>query len=561
VATGAWGTAGKVWGERGLAAAEAVERHDLSGWAQALPVDPAICAGWRTEGGHLWLVTERGHDSAEAVTEAATLVSRAIAEGPERFSAEAREWWAEFWGRSPGVHVPDATLQFLYTYGMYKLGASTNPRGVACGLQGPWIEDYRTPPWSGDYHFNINVQMCYGPGYAGGHGRHFRPLWRMLESWEADLRENARKFVGIGDGLMLPHSVDDRGVNMGGYWAGTVDHGCTAWTAKMMFDAWDHGFEDDGFLGGMVWRWLVGTLNVYLAMAETREDGSVALAVSVSPEYRSAEITAWGANASFQLAACHAVLDALELAAKRLGRAYEPAWANLREKLPRACVGEFGGRRQIMLWEGTPLEESHRHHSHLAGIAPFESYNPLSPEWRGVVEASLARWVDRGNGQWSGWCLSWASQLMTRVGNAEAAVWFVEAFDRWFVSEGGAPYHNAMAPGYSCMGAGGLAVWNWQAMQIDGSQGSCSAVMDMLCHVRKAEGRVTHLFAGCPGRWREVSFEGIATPGGFRVSAARSGGKLTRLEVSATRAGTFRWAEEAEVREAQLEAGEKRQLV
>lgn len=556
--------AGEAWETRRLPAPQRLDRMDLAGWVQELVVDPAVCVGWRAAGGageDVFLVTERGHDEHDAVSEASTLVSRAIAEGAERLSREAREWWAEFWSRAPKVNVPNATLGFMYTYGMYKLGASTNPRGVPCGLQGPWIEDYRTPPWSSDYHFNINVQMCYGPAYAGGHGRHFRPMWKMLESWEPMLREHARMFVGIDDGLMLPHAVDDRGTCMGGFWSGTVDHGCTAWVAKMMFDAWDYGLEEDAFLGDMVWRWLAGALNVYLAMVETREDGSVVLPVTVSPEYRSSEITAWGANASFQLGACHALLDMLEVAAERLGRTYEPVWTTLRQKLPRACVEEFGGKKQIMLWEGTPLEESHRHHSHLAGIAPFESFDPLSAEWKPVVDASLARWIDRGNGQWSGWCLSWASQLMSRVGNGTMAEWYIEAFDRFFVSSGGAPYHNVLSPGFSCMGASGLNVWNWQAMQIDGSQGSCSAVMDMLCHVRKAEGNVHHLFAGCPGHWREASFENMATPGGFRVSAVRAGGKVARLEVRATRAGVFRWKDGETVREVEMRAGEKKVVV
>lgn len=38
----------------------------------------------------------------------------------------------------------------------------------------------------------------------------------MVLSWRPLLRENARKFVGIDNGYVLPHSVDDRGVCFGG---------------------------------------------------------------------------------------------------------------------------------------------------------------------------------------------------------------------------------------------------------------------------------------------------------------------------------------------------------
>lgn len=559
-AAGTW-EKGLTWEVRKLPAPERLDRAEICGWVQALPVDPAVCAGWRWDGeGNLWVVTDRGHDAADAVAEAGTLLARAIVEGAGRLSSEARAWWAEYWADVPRVEVPDGTMMRLHGLGLYKLGAATNPRGVACGLQGPWIEDDRTPPWSSDYHFNINVQMCYGPAYAAGLGRHLRPLWKMLTGWEGELRENARKFVGIGDGLMLPHSVDDRCTNMGGFWSGTVDHGCTAWVAKMMFDAWDYGLEDDGFLGEVAWRWMVGALNVYLAMMEERGDGTMVLPVTVSPEYRANEIRSWGANASFQLAACHMLLENLAVAAARLGRGYEARWQRARERLPRACVQVFGGKKQIMLWEGTELEESHRHHSHLAGIVPFEVFDPLSEDWREVTDASVARWVDRGCGQWSGWCHSWASQIHARLGNRRAAVWALEAFARFFMSSGGGAYHNVLEPGYSCMGATGVRRWNWQAMQLDGLLGSCTAVMDLVCHVRRQDGGRCHLFAGCPEGWELAGFERIRVPGGFTVSGRREGGSLVGLEVEAGRGGVFRWACGYEWGEVELGSGERRRV-
>jgi hypothetical protein len=59
----------------------------------------------------------------------------------------------------------------------------------------------------------------------------------MIWSWRETLRQNARYFVGIDD-VMLPHAVDDRCVIIGCFWSGTIDHGCTAWVGKMMYDYW-----------------------------------------------------------------------------------------------------------------------------------------------------------------------------------------------------------------------------------------------------------------------------------------------------------------------------------
>jgi hypothetical protein len=39
----------------------------------------------------------------------------------------------------------------------------------------------------------------------------------------------------------------------------------------------------------------------------------------------------------------------------------------------------------IALWEGSALEEIHRPHSHLAGIAPFETLDLDDPAWQPIV--------------------------------------------------------------------------------------------------------------------------------------------------------------------------------
>jgi alpha-L-fucosidase 2 len=535
-ATTAFGGDKPAWQDRALPAPEDVNRPELTGFVQSLPKDPALCLGYRVDGEHLYLATDRGPDAPAAVTETATLLSNAIREGPDWFSRDVHDWWHEFWDRSPQLTTPNPTLEHLYCYGMYKLGASTNPRGVACGLQGPWIEDDRLPCWASDYHFNINVQMCYEPAFAGGHAPHLRPLWKMLRAWEPALRENARLFVGIDDGLMLPHAVDDRCTNMGGFWSGTIDHGCTAWVARMMFDAWHRGLEDDAFLASTAYPWLVGALNVYLAMLDTAPDGTPTFPVSVSPEYRGSALNAWGENASFQLAACHSLLDALDVACARLGRIYDPRWTSLRTRLPKACVQKVGNSEQIMLWKDTPLEESHRHHSHLAAICPFQTLDPFDPAWNGIIDATLTHWIVKGMGNWSGWCIPWAAQINARVGNATAAEFLLEFFVRFFSNPGHGVFHNVTSRGISTMGGGAMKNWGWQAMQLDGGQAACAAVMDMLVHDRRG---TVILFAGAPASWDNASFDRIRVPGRRLVSATRENGELTRLEVDCLDAGVF----------------------
>src|SRR5437588_4336409 len=126
--------------------------------------------------------------------------------------------------------------------------------------------------------------MCYWPAYQGNHLEHLRRIFEMVWGWRDILRENAHYFVGVEDGFLLPHSVDDHGVIISGFWSGTVDHGCTAWVGKMMYDYWLYS-GDQEFLRTLAYPFMQGAFRVYEAML-TREGDRFVLPVSVSPEYR-----------------------------------------------------------------------------------------------------------------------------------------------------------------------------------------------------------------------------------------------------------------------------------
>jgi hypothetical protein len=121
------------------------------GWEQARPNDPAINVGYRHEKAVLWVSVDYGRQK----------VARALAQDCRQGWTTARRrsaaWWKSYWRDVPAVEVPNPRLQFIYQYGMYKLAESSQPTGIPAGLQGPWLEEYQMPPWSGDYHSNIIV--------------------------------------------------------------------------------------------------------------------------------------------------------------------------------------------------------------------------------------------------------------------------------------------------------------------------------------------------------------------------------------------------------------------
>lgn len=521
-----------------LPPAERFDTRPLSGWVQSHPADPPICVGFHTRGAETAVAVTYGKEPEAARKAAGDLVGALLVQGFAALNQETAQWWESYWADVPSLEIPNHNLEFLFRYGMYKFAGCTQPGGVACTLQGPWVEEHRFPPWQSDYHFNINVQECYWPAYRGNRLSHLRPLFDMVLSWEGTLRENARLFLGIEDGLMLPHAVDDRCTAMGGFWSGAVDHGCTAWVAHMMAQYVRYS-GDIEFLREKAYPFMQGAMRVYEAMLE-REGDAWVLPVSVSPEYRGNRLDAWGRNASFQLACIHALVDALLEAASLLNVSPKPIWHDIQQGLPKACV--MGDPPEIYLWEGTPLEESHRHHSHLAGMYPFDVVDVDDPQWSPIVARSARRWIAEGSGLWSGWCMPWAAILHTALGHADAAEVTLETWHRIFTNEGQGTLHDANVPGISLIGSRPMSTPNrsHEKMQLDAGLGAVGAVMELLLQTRRG---VHYLFPGAPGHWDRVAFAGIRTEGAFLVSAERVAGKVTSVRVVSEQGGEFRLAD------------------
>ena len=480
-----------------------------------LPADPSVWLSWLKKDSVITLKTGRGGD-------------KTVYADARHFDSIAKEsvaYWKLFWSEGARVKVPDPVIQRVYDYGMYRFGAMTDPDGIPAGLQGVWLEDDRLVPWNGDYHFNINVQECYSPAYRGGHFENLLPLFRMVLSWRPLLKDNAKKFVGIDNGYVLPHSVDDRGVCIGGFWTGTIDHGSTAWVAAMMMRYVRYS-GDVEFLKGGAFDFMKGAMNVYRAMME-EEGGKLTLPLGPSPEWGGADVrSAVGRDPSFQLAAAHRLARDLVDAAKLLGVQPDAMWLDVEKRLPQYSAGESG----IELFRGQALTESHRHHSHMAGLYPFDTLDLSDKATRDIAAKTYGTWVARGTGYWSGWCVPWASILNTHVGNAQAAVEFLRSWDAYFCNPGHGSLHNAYAPGFSTFTIFGsfAGSGDGQIMQMDGQCAAATAVLEMMAH--EVNGKV-EFFKGCPESWREVSFENLALSDGRRVNGRRIGGKIAIEEV------------------------------
>lgn len=525
------------------------------GFVQSLPADPPLTIAWRLRKDRVLLASARGSTARQDVLECL-----------DNFDVESAKrdnlvYWKNYWEGAARVELPDKVLQRQFDYGLYRQAGLIRKRAPAATLQGPWMEDTRIPPWSNDYHFNINVQLVYSAALATGQAAEMQPLWDMLRAWLPRFRALGEGFYGIKGAMLLPHAVDDRCRMMGSFWAGAIDQACIAWMARMSYQYYLHT-GDIGFLREVSWPLLEGAFLGYLAALESvvDEDGKrrYSLPVSVSPEFGGSDRhKCWGRDASFQLAALHSTLQILKQAAPLLGREQDPRWDEVSQCLPEYALADANTGsykklghplKRIALWEGRDLPESHRHHSHLASIYPFCTIDPFAPAHRKIVAQSLHHWNRLGAGMWTGWCLPWASILCSRCHLPDAAVTWLHLLAGAFTNEGHATLHNADGAGVFSIDDGSLASadhrkdksWlHWEIMQMDAAMGAVTAVLELLVSFRDG---VIHLADRLPKGWRDLSFERVRLEGGFIVDGVYRHGRVEAVDVLSTRGGELRMA-------------------
>ena len=525
-------------------------RPTIYGFVQRLPEDEPLAIGYkRTKNNRIVIGSSVDENAVDRVV-------KNLRDIPVwQILKEDVEWWDNYWKDVPKINLPNPFLQDIVNYGLYKQAISTPEHGIACSLQGPFNEEYQLPPWSNDYHYNINIEMIYMPSLATNQADHLKPVWDMILEMMPALKENGEHFFGREGALMLPHAVDDKGTVVGSFWTGTIDHACTAWMAQLAWLHYRYSMNEE-ILRNVAWPLLNGAFEGYWAMIEDKKgaDGKNAfsLPISVSPEFKGSRLDAWGKDASFQLAAAHMVAEILPQAAEIMGEGIDERWIEVSEKLPRFTT--FKGSRslespeqeseRIALWEEMDLIESHRHHSHMAGIYPFDAYDPMDPEIRHIVRATYDNWVRKGAGAWSGWCVPWASILHNRNHEPEAAVSWLVYWYRNYLNEGRGSLHDAAFQGMSNISSPG---WhsvseidrNREKMQLDGGFGALSAVIDLLVYQKRG---TVYVLPKIHRDWWEFDFKGIVVEGGFVIGAIVKERKTQSISIRSKFGGKLKLA-------------------
>lgn len=455
------------------------------------------------------------HDAEDPLAEALRLVHDAP-EMRQDLWDEHEAWWHGWW-RACFLTIPDRWLENLFYVEMYQLACSSRPGSLPITLQGLWTADGVMPPWSGDYHLDMNVQESYWPVYASNHLDAGLPLYETFSQCLPRWREQCRSFFGF-DGLHSGCALGPGGERIYGYHGVEFWPGNVAWLAHHYWLHWRYS-RDEEFLRVYALPIMRGAMATYMNLLEEGADGRLHIPLGYSPEWGEGSITRYAPDPACDLALIRWLGAALVEATEVLG-VTDPEhgrWLDTPARLADLPTGDGG----IQVTAHDPLFESHRHHSHLMAIHPLGTLHvEQDAAARDLIDASITRLIREGHGRWTGWSWPWASLIASRAGLGNMAYELLRQY-RAFVTANS--FHINGDPRVF-----GLTHARYSPMTLEAGFAAAAAIMEMLL---QSWGGTIRVFPTVPDCWGDAYFEDLRAEGAFLVSALRRKGEVRWVRV------------------------------
>lgn len=447
-----------------------------------------------------------------------------------------------------GANCFNPDLEELYfQYGRYLLIASSRTPGVPANLQGLWNVTL-TPPWSGNYTVNINVEENYWPAEVTALPEMHHSFLSWVEQMPRSGAITAANYYGvIAPAWCLCHNSDIWCMtNPVGYQKESPEWACwpmgEAWVSTHL---WEHySFTQDLDFLGRVYPIMKGAVR-FLQQWMVEKDGSLITSPSTSPENH--YLTDKGVNASTlyggtaDLAMIRELLidtrkAALVLAAdanSTLGSiryANEGAYADtLMQIICQLHPYQIGQKGNLQEWyyDWEDADPRHRHQSHLFGLYPGHHINAFdTPD---LIQACAKSLEIKGD-QTTGWSAGWRVNLQARLGDGEAAYHILRKLLRYVSPEGRDDPRKQW-------GGGGTYPNLFDAhppFQIDGNFGGTAGMAEML--VQSTDEGIVRLLPALPATWaREGTIRGVRLRGGYELTMTWRDGQVTRLAIKSLR--------------------------
>lgn len=438
-------------------------------------------------------------------------------------------WWSAFWSRS-AVALPDPAMERMWYLANYLFGSSSRKGSPPMPLQGVWTaDDGGLPPWKGDYHGDLNIQMSYWHYAKSNHLDEGLALVEFLWSLRPAARAFARDFFDA-PGICLPSVMDIKGQSLGGWPMYATNLVNQIWLCQAFDDYWLFT-GDEQFLRERAYPYFKETADCVMRWLSPGPDGKLLLPLSSSPEMFNNSIESWlPPNSNNDLALLAYLFRTLSAMAEELGEEEASVWRDALTRLPDYAVDE---REGFMLAPGMRVPESHRHLSHLMCVYPLHLLDAAgNARERETFDATMRRLEELGTGYWGAHTFTWMAALYAMQGNGEAAAYQLRLF-----------WEHMCSPNGFCLNTDfqrkGFTLLHERYFTLETNMSAADSLQEMLLQTHNG---LIRLFPAIPRSWARqgAAFRGFRAERGALVSAEIAGGRIRFVRLEAEREGEFR---------------------